>query len=218
MRNQLDKHLLPTIDMKKAIERNAKHEGDLSLALKKIDIEKRLALEQLSRKQEAVKIQMFRKRETLSKQFKVQLFEQGSLESISRPRPNVGLQKSPVRRSWSYEGTSHSSKPHPLELRKRLSLPSSAFCNSTSDDYVKPEREANVQRMEHIPSDSKNDHNSEMSSDKFCKKSEISIRRHSCAHPQENSDSKLLQRRRVTMHNLMMQRSIENEIQTLIRL
>lgn len=215
MRNQLDKHLLPTIDMKKAIERNAKHEGDLSLALKKIDIEKRLALEQLSRKQEAVKIQMFRKRETLSKQFKVQLFEQGSLESISRPRPNVGLQKSPVRRSWSYEGTSHSSKPHPLELRKRLSLPSSAFCNSTSDDYVKPEREANVQRTH---SDSKNDHNSEMSSDKFCKKSEISIRRHSCAHPQENSDSKLLQRRRVTMHNLMMQRSIENEIQTLIRL
>lgn len=118
MRNQLDKHLLPTIDMKKAIERNAKHEGDLSLALKKIDIEKRLALEQLSRKREAVKIQMFKKRETLSKQFKVQLFEQGSLESISRPRPNVGLQKSPVRRSWSYEGTSHSSKPHPLELRK----------------------------------------------------------------------------------------------------
>ena len=63
--------------MRKAIERNAKHEGDLSLALKKIDIEKRLALGQLSRKQEAVKIQMFRKRETLSKQFKVQLFEQG---------------------------------------------------------------------------------------------------------------------------------------------
>ena len=100
MRNQqLGKHLLPTIDMKKAIERNAKHEGDLSLALKKIDIEKRLALEQLSRKQEAVKIQMFRKRETLSQQFKVQLFEQGCLESISRPRPNGGLQKSPVRRS-----------------------------------------------------------------------------------------------------------------------
>jgi len=88
MRNQLDKHLLPTIDMKKAIERNTKHEGDLSLALKKIDIEKRLALEQLSRKQEAVKIQMFKKRKTLSKQFKVQLFEQGSLESISRPRLN----------------------------------------------------------------------------------------------------------------------------------
>ena len=218
MRNQLDKHLLPTIDMKKAIERNAKHEGDLSLALKKIDIEKRLALEQLSRKQEAVKIQMFKKQETLSKQFKVQLFEQGSLESISRPRPNVGLQKSPVRRSWSYEGTSHSSKPHPLKLRKRLSLPSSAFCNSTSDDYAKSEKEANIQRMEHIPADSENDHNGEMSSDNFCKKSEIFIRRHSCAHPQENSDSKLLKRRRVTMHNLMMQRSIENEIQTLIRL
>ena len=218
MRSQLDKHLLPTIDMKKAIERNAKHEGDLSLALKKIDIEKRLALDQLSRKQEAVKIQMFKKRETLSKQFKVKLFEQGSLEPISRPRAQGGLGKSPVRRSWSYEGTSHSSKPHPLELRKRLSLPSSAFCNSTSNDYVKPEKEANEQRMEHIPIDRENDYNSEKSSDKFCRKLEISIRRHSCAHPQENTDSKLLQRRRVTMHNLMMQRSIENEIQTLIRL
>lgn len=104
------------------------------------------------------------------------------------------------------------------EITKRLSLPSSAFCNSTSDDYVKLEKEANEQRMEHIPIDRENDCNSEMSSDKFCRKSEISICRHSCAHPQENTDSKLLQRRRVTMHNLMMQRSIENEIQTLIRL
>lgn len=44
MRDPLPRFLLPTVDMKKAIERNAKQDENLSTALKQLDQERRVAL------------------------------------------------------------------------------------------------------------------------------------------------------------------------------
>jgi len=74
MKDQLERCLHPTADMKKAIDRNAKQDEDLSIILKQIDREKRVALSQLSRKQDAFKKQVLKRQQILSKQFKVQLF------------------------------------------------------------------------------------------------------------------------------------------------
>ena len=125
--------------MKKAIERNIKQEKDLSLILKQIDMEKILALGRLSRKQDAVKKQILKRQETLSKQIKVQLFEQeaANAEATDGPRPDERVQKRPVRRSWFYDETRHTSMVYLPALRnKRRSLSVSAFWR-TDDDSMR---------------------------------------------------------------------------------
>ena len=66
MKETLPRFLLPTADMKKAINRNAKNDEDLSFLLKRIDKEKKVALEQVSRRQKAFKREMIMRREIQS--------------------------------------------------------------------------------------------------------------------------------------------------------
>ena len=231
---KLKENFHPTTDMKKAIERNIKQEEDLSLVLKQIDVEKRLALGRLSRKQDAVKKQILKRQETLSKQFKVQLFEQeaANAEATDRPRLHEGVQKRPVRRSWSYDETQHASMVHLPALRnKRHSLPASAFWRTdddalsleTGNTVISPQRISH--KNHHKQSDETFQSRREVTS-QFCKKSknctaQNAIRRHSAisfAATMENYNSRLLQRRRVTTHNLIMGPCIENEMETLIKL
>ena len=53
MNDQLPKFLHPINDMKKAIDRNAQNDEDLSRVLKQLDKEKKMVIGQLSRKQDA---------------------------------------------------------------------------------------------------------------------------------------------------------------------
>ena len=132
MKDQLNRYLHPTADMKKAIERNAKQDEDLSLALKQIDKEKRTALDLLSRKQDAFKKQTLKRQETLPSNSKVQLFDQGNTTVRNRPRPQEMEQVNRVRRTSSCEETRRPSMVHKL-ISKRHSLPASALQNGDGD-------------------------------------------------------------------------------------
>ena len=195
MKDQLNRYLHPTADMKKAIERNAKQDEDLSLALKQIDREKRMAFDLLSRKQDDFKKQILKRRETLANNFRVQLFDQGNTTVRNRLRPQEMEQVNRVRRTMSCEETRHPSMVHKL-IRKRHSLPASAFSNRDGDG-------------QHLTT------GSEVTS------TLSAIRRHSAATFEDgsnmNNNVRLLQRRRATMHTFVKS-GIEHEIQTLIRL
>lgn len=65
MKDQLPCYLMPTADMRKAIDRNTKQDEDLSLVLEQLDKEKKMALKQIVRRQEAFKKQILKRRESL---------------------------------------------------------------------------------------------------------------------------------------------------------
>ena len=136
MKDQLERYLLPTADLQKAIDRNAKQDKDLSLVAKQIDKEKRMTLNQLSRKQDAFKKQVLKRQQNLSKQFKVQLFQQGNVAGTDRPRLYEMETASRERRRWSCEETRRASTVHlPTLQNKRHSLPCPAFRSSDGDDF-----------------------------------------------------------------------------------
>jgi len=86
MKDQLPKFLQPTNDMKKAISRNAKTDEDLSRVLKQLDKEKKLAIEQLSRKQDLFKKEIIKRRESQSNEFKDQFFELRNASDTATPK------------------------------------------------------------------------------------------------------------------------------------
>jgi len=71
MKDKLPRSLLPTADMKRTIGRNAKNDADLSLLLDQLDKERKVALEQLSRRQNAFKKEIIMRNESQYNKFKV---------------------------------------------------------------------------------------------------------------------------------------------------
>ena len=134
---QLVRLSLPTTDMKKAIGKNAKEDEGLSIALKQIDKEKRLALDLYSRKQEAFVKQVLKRRESLSSHFKIPLLEQRNTVVGTEPHPNETGQVSRFR-SWSWDETGSSSTTHKRSpgLDKRLSLPALVSALQSGDNDV----------------------------------------------------------------------------------
>ena len=190
MKDQLNRYLHPTPDMKKTIERNAKQDEDLSLALKQIDREKRMAFELLSRKQDDFKKQILKRRKTLANNFRVQLFDQGN-----RPCPQEMRQVNRVRRTMSCEETRRPSMVHKL-ISKRHSLPASAFSNRDGDG-------------QHLTT------GSEVTSTQSAIRRHSAATFEDGSNL--NNNVRLVQRRRATMHTFV-KLGIEHEIQTLIRL
>ncbi|KAJ7393894.1 hypothetical protein OS493_003562 [Desmophyllum pertusum] len=89
MKDQLRRYLLPSADMKKAIDRNTKQDEDLLLVLEQLDKEKRVALDQLSRKQDTFKKQMIKRRDSLPQKFQMQFFQHRNVaDRVNRPRPD----------------------------------------------------------------------------------------------------------------------------------
>lgn len=128
MKDKLPRFLLPSTDMKKAIDRNAKKDSDLSLLLDQLDKEKKVALEQLAKRQEAFKGEIIKKNENSNKTkffLDDQSFgldrEDPRLEASPRRRRRVGL-----RRACSLDGARASSIMQlPPVISKRYSLPAS---------------------------------------------------------------------------------------------
>lgn len=79
MKDQLERHLQPTTDMKKAIDKNLKQHKDLSVLLEQLDKEKKMALNHLTVKQDAFKKQIIERQESLPQQFRVQFFQQSAV-------------------------------------------------------------------------------------------------------------------------------------------
>lgn len=138
MKETLPRFLLPTADMKKAINRNAKNDEDLSFLLKRIEKEKKVALEQVSRRQKAFKREMIMRREIQSNiNLNCQFFEHTDLtnkKDNEKARLDINLcnrRRKPgtaqgLRRASSFEESLASSKIELPPVRtKRYSLPAS---------------------------------------------------------------------------------------------
>ena len=128
MKDKLAGYLHPTAYMKKAIDRNAKQDENLSLVLKQLNKEKKMALNQLSRKQDAFKKEMIKRRDSLPQQFKVQFFQQRTVVSRDGPRSDESTQANRLLRrtlSCPVENYSTANGQLPAEATKRHSLPAS---------------------------------------------------------------------------------------------
>lgn len=79
MKDQLERHLQPTTDMKKAIDKNLKQHKDLSVLLEQLDKGKKMALNHLTVKQDAFKKKIIERQESLPQQFRVQFFQQSAV-------------------------------------------------------------------------------------------------------------------------------------------
>ena len=138
MKETLPRFLLPTADMKKALNRNAKNDEDLSFLLKRIEKEKKVALEQVSRRQKAFKREMIMRREIQSNiNLNCQFFEHTDLTNkkdnekarldinLCNRRRKLGTAQG-LRRASSFEESLASSKIELPPVRtKRYSLPAS---------------------------------------------------------------------------------------------
>ena len=230
MKDQLHGYLHPTADMRKAIDRNAKQDEDLSLALKQIDKEKRVALDLLSRKQDAFKKQQLKRRETLANNSKVQLFDQGTAAVRDRPRPQQTDQENRVRRTMSCEETRLPSVVHiPTVVSKRYSLPASVFRHEEGQS-LSFTAEGKVTSLRHTENASiRSSKNVKQRDEKPIKEDTLTqnyatqsaIRRHSAIIFQDGSMNNnvafLPRRRRLTIHSFARS-SIEHEKKTLITL
>lgn len=235
MKDKLPRFLLPTADMKKAIDRNARKDTDLSHLLDQLDKEKKVALDQLQRRQEAFKKEIIMKNENQCNKSKAQILEQShmldrddlSLEANRRRR--MGL-----RRASSFDETRASSIVQlPPVINKRYSLPTSPiqpiddeeisrFFFKTGSDITTPRRTVDAfektlneqQRVKDKAAATKNQLKGspapKLATYASCTKSQEckaqnTIRRHStAAAPATGKDnSRLLPRRRITLHNLM---------------
>ena len=206
-------YLHPTAGMRKAIDKNAKHDEDLSLVLMQINKEKRIALDLLSRKQDAFKKQMLNRRETLPNNSRVQLFEQGNVALRNRPRPQEMEQVNRVRRTLSCEETRRPSVVHkPTVISKRHSLPASVFRRGEGDSLsfttegevtsLRRTENASIRRKNVSPREEKKINKDALTQNYA---TNYAIRRHSAVTFQDgsnmNNDVRLLPRRRLTMHS-----------------
>lgn len=253
--------LLPTTDMKKAIDRNAKKDEDLSLLLNQLDKEKKVALEQLTRRQDAFKKEIIKKHKNQGNKFNIQFFEHGNVTSTRdepRPETNRPCRMQGLRRAFSFEETRASSIVElPPLINKGHSLPSSPIPHDYSEEIshcsvfktvsdITTHRRANMTKNTSI--NFKNSHPREemdeaatnddqfeafpahkIASNPSCAKTrdckaQNAIRRHSTAASAvattvDADNSRILRRRRITLHNLMT--SIEAcvpEVETVVRL
>lgn len=240
MKDQIERYLLPTNDMKIAIDRNTKQDEDLSLVLKQIDKEKRVTLRQLASKQDAFKKQILKRRETLPKHFIVQRsFEQANVQSRDRPHLDEMVQQARrLRRSWSCEEPIRASKIHlPVALTKRHSLTVSSLPGVECGDELSLKR-TSPRRMKNPLSSSNENYRQLEKEDKSLNENYKMVANHSytkspnytaqnlirqgrhsdAAFPGLNINNKsprLPHRRRVTIHNLM-EPSIENDVESVI--
>lgn len=228
MKEKLSRFIHPSADMKKAIDRNAKQDEDLSLVLKQIDIEKRIALDLLSRKQDAFKQQILKRRENvISQRLKVQVFGQKNVALGDQLRPHE-MERVRLRRTLSCEETSQPSMVRQRAvLSKRNSLPPSVSRDSDSHESgLKtggvgwPRGTVNESIRNKGDTHPEKEDTSISENNKQKQASQSPIRRHSdvtSAGGSMNNNARLLQRRRVTMHSFMRP-GIENEVEALIRL
>ena len=223
MKDQLPRYLLPTADMKKAIDRNSRRDEDLSVLLKQLEKEKKMALNYLAIKQDAFKKQVIKRRESLPQQFRVQFFPQRAV--IERDRPHPQESKRNLRRTASCGDAPGSAKLElPAVTNKRHSLPASPFPHDIRADFtsrftfkagsdITPLRRTlnkkNEQSERDVSSSNEDDRfeklstNSVQSNQFYAKSSGYTagnaIRRHSDAATVVNlNNSRLLQRRRTT--------------------
>ena len=138
MKDQLARYLLPTVDMKKAIDRNSKQDEDLSVLLKQLEREKKISLNHLAIKQDAFKKQVIKRRESLPQQFRVQFCQQRAVIGRDRPHPQESLQANRhLRRTSSCGDASSSSKLElPEVTNKRHSLPASPLPRDIRADFT----------------------------------------------------------------------------------
>ena len=202
----------PTADMRKAINRNAKQDEGLSLVLMQIDKEKRIALDLLSRKQDAFKKQMLKRRETLANNSRVQLFEQGNVAIRDRPRPQEMEQVNRVRRTLSCEETGRLSVVHkPTVICKRHSL------SASEGDVTSLRRTENTSiRRKNVGPREENCINKDTLTQNHA--TNYAIRRHSAVTFPDgsngNNNVRLLPRRRLTIHSFARP-GTEHEMETL---
>lgn len=204
---QLERFLQPTTDMKKAIGRNAKEEEGLTIAIRQIAKEKRLALDHLSRKQDAFVKRALKRRESLSSNFKVPfLKERQMVVEADNPSPGETIQARRLR-SWSFQETSSSvSTQKTSNLKNRLILPplvSGIRCHNENDTLtlktgvseLTPSRHTLIDSKYSIVSSSRGEINAKVPASTI----EPAIRRHSTVTMTEKLttgyETRLLQRR-----------------------
>lgn len=138
MKDQLERYLQPTADMKKAIDRNSKQDEDLSVLLKQLEKEKKIALYHLTIKQDAFKKQAIKRRESLPQPFRIQFCQQRAAIRRDRPHPQESLQANRLLRRTSSCGDAPSSSK--LELpeatNKRHSLPAFPLPRDIRADFT----------------------------------------------------------------------------------
>lgn len=231
MKDQLERYLQPTGDMKKAIDRNSKQDEDLSLLLKQLEKEKKIALYHLTIKQDAFKKQAIKRRESLPQPFRIQFCQQRPAIRRDRPHPQESFQANRLLRRTSSCGDAPSSSK--LELpevtNKRHSLPAfllprdiradftSRLTLKAGSDIAPLGRTLNAKNEQSKQGDvSSNEDDcfedrssNTMHSNQFYAKSSgytacNAIRRHSDVHTVVNlNNSRLLQRRRAaTIHSM----------------
>ena len=231
MKDQLERYLLPTADMKKAIDRNSRQDEDLSVLLKQLEKERKIALNHLTIKQDAFKKQVIKRRESLPQQFRVQFFQQRVVFERDRPHPQESLQaKRLLRRTASCGDAPDPSKLElPAVTNKRHSLPDSPLPRDIGADFtsrftfkagsdITPLRRTlntkNGQSKQDVSSNEADDRFEELSintvhSNQLYAKSSgytasNAIRRHSDAAAVVNlNNSRLLQRRRKTAVHML---------------
>ena len=125
MRDQLPEYLRPTTDMRKAINRNAKNDEELSHALMQLDKEKKVVIKQLSSKQDTFKREIIKRQQpTVNEHF----LEPANLAAVHRRK---GL-----RRAFSVDNIRSSSSVGNLPpiLNKRHSYPASPMPRRDNDE------------------------------------------------------------------------------------
>lgn len=240
MKDQLGRYLLPTADMKKAINRNSKQDEDLSIVLKQLEKEKKMALNHLSIKQDAFKKQIIKRRESLPQHFKVQIFQQRAVAGRDRPHPEESLQANRILRRTSSCGDAPvtTKLELPAVISKRHSLPASPlprdirgeltsrFTLKAGSNITSPGRTKNEQSKQDVPTNEDDCFEAlstnTMPSYQFYTKSpgytaRNAIRRHSDVPTVLNlNSSRLLQRRRTTTVHMVPEKTCVNE--TAVRL
>ena len=134
---QLERFLQPTTDMKKAIDRNAKEDEGLTITIRHIEKQRRLALDHLSRKQHAFMKRALKRRESLSRNFKVPfLKERQMVVGADNLSPDETSQARSLRSLSFDETNSPVSTQKTSHLKNGLSLPalpSGILCRSEND-------------------------------------------------------------------------------------
>ena len=137
MKDQLPRYLFLTAEIRKAIDKNTKQDGDLSLVLKQLDKEKEMALKQIVRRKEDLKKQILKQRGILPQTSNaIQVYgNRQKMADRGRPHPEELIQTTrPLHRTVSLDETfSTSSKPLPVRI-KGHSLPASPFPRQNSAD------------------------------------------------------------------------------------
>ncbi|PFX22143.1 hypothetical protein AWC38_SpisGene13343 [Stylophora pistillata] len=108
MKDQLPRYLFLTAEIRKAIDKNTKQDGDLSLVLKQLDKEKEMALKQIVRRKEDLKKQILKQRGILPQTSKaIQVYgNRQKMADRGRPHPEELIQTTrPLHRTVSLDET-----------------------------------------------------------------------------------------------------------------